>query len=188
MILNSLVGKKVRLLWVDAQTDPDDFEILAFDPSTGWVCVRRLQKQGTPPESLLPTLVRAEDIDQIIIIDPTCNMMDFNKMFNGFVQSLQPQSLTEDQSSVQTNITNQKTQNTGSDVHATMTFDLPKAGEEFYICTRASNAFGVLWELGLKLKEDLKNPSQYKSAEDALKKINKFLMTQLKDADVNIEW
>ena len=186
MILNSLVGKKVRILWVDAQTDADDFEILAFDPSTGWVCMRRLAKPGTPPESCLPTMVRQDDIDQIVIIDPTYNPKEFNQVINGIAQAMRSGQQDAEKPGVTSEVTEQIV-NGASAIRATMSFDLPKAGEEFYLCSRANNAFGVLWEMGVKFRKDLEK-NNYKTPNEAIKKLYKFMINELDEADINIQW
>jgi hypothetical protein len=168
-MLESILGKKILVRWTPTSGGAaGEFIVKGVSPNIQWICLHSINETGETTGN--PTWARLSDIDQIEIMDENYNPLKQTEVIKGLQV---PVALTNDSI---------------SGIRASLHFELPKAEQDFYIATRAPNAFMVLISMGERLKKDAKNPKRYESADAAVKELQDFFHISLKQADINLNY
>ena len=166
-MLETIIGKKVRIIWTNQSGSADGkFEVRGLNPNIQWICLQGINELGERVGNLSWT--RFSDIDQIEVLDSDYNPTQAMEQFKA--------------------LGNIEIQQGASGIRASLHFDLPKAEEDFYLATHASNAFGALIVIGEKFKKDIKNPDKYQSVNEAIEQLHVFFRTVLDKSGVSIEY
>jgi len=72
-------------------------------------------------------------------------------------------------------------------MNATLQFILPEEQHEFQLAIRAADWHSVVWEIDQKLRGYLKYGHTFKSADEALEEIRKFLHEEVNDRNLEVQ-
>lgn len=159
-MFETLIGKKVRVYWLNATSEPTNCVLRGYSPAVQWVCLQGINAEGEDVGK--PSWTRLQDVEQFEVLeekyDPSFSSAQENPIQEGVGLTVNT---------------------TPTFLRASLHFDLPKAQDDFYAATHGVNAFSVLWEMREKFEKDLKNPAIYKDAEQALQALSSFLQSTI---------